>query len=273
MCLGSRPSMAGTPAFMLVHPERLDLTQDAPRLVARKGLMDPLGRRFTPGGRAARSPETGADRAVGAGASGARGPAALCAARDSLARARAAARWAPSRSGGAAVIIRLKDVLVIQPIRAKIHHDPLRRAAGSGRCMTRTRAARSRSSTVIRHAPGRGAGRERGRQVAPGVRRALHGARGRAGHAVRHALAHEHGAHLAQDGRGDPVRAGRPSRLPVRSSVQPGVQRFMRISPGPVDVPRGNLPPRALLTPRGCRTSCRHSAAARRTASPSRPQA
>jgi len=70
--------------------------------------------------------------------------------------------------------------------------------------------------------------RGRGRDVAIGVCGALHGAGGRAGNAIRDALANARSADVAQGGRGAPGRSGGPSRLPVRGRVQPGLQALHR---------------------------------------------
>ncbi len=107
-------------------------------------------------------------------------------------------RRAMPRPGGSRVITRLADILVIQASAPGSRPRPGPQRAGWARCATRRSARRSR---LMHGEPGP---RLDGRLARPGagdvalvVRRPIHGARRRAGDAVRDPLAHAGRAHRA----------------------------------------------------------------------------
>ena len=120
-----------------------------------------------------------------------------------------AAEASALRPGGEAVITRLSDILVIQAIRAWIAREPEGQTGwlgASARPAHRpgdvARPPRSRAA-VVGGVTGAGDG-----DVALGLRRPLHRARGRAGHALRDPLAHAGGTRLAPARRRAGRRAG-----------------------------------------------------------------
>ena len=137
------------------------------------------------------------------------------------------------RPGSEAVITRLADILVIQALRSWIETD---QAAETGWLGALRDRQVGRALSLIHRDPARAwtvdSLRARTSYVPLGLGGTVHGARGRAGDALRHAVAHAAGARHAP-GRGRDGRPARvPPRLPVRSGVQPGVQACRRGRPG-----------------------------------------
>ena len=140
------------------------------------------------------------------------------------------------RPGGEAVITRLGDILVIQAIRSWIETDP---AAQTGWLGALQDPQIGRAISLIHRDPARdvdgGVARARAGDVALRLRRPLHRARRRAGHAVRHALAHAGRGQLPPS-RTAPRSRELASRLGYRSEAAfaRAFKRVIGVPPGAV---------------------------------------
>ena len=160
------------------------------------------------------------------------------------------------RPGGEAVITRLGDILVIQAIRSWIENDPAAQTGGLGALQDRQIG---RAISLIHRDPARSGRWRRSRaswRCHARPSRPLHGARGRAGDAVRDALADARRGRRPPRGRRDGGRAGEAARLPLGSSLRASVQARRRRAAG------------SRQTGRGRTTRVRHGVAGRRAWEP-----
>ena len=133
------------------------------------------------------------------------------------------------RPGGETVITRLADVLVIQAIRSWLSEDP---AAQTGWLGASRDKQIGRAIVAIHRNPGErwtlGVSRQNRRDVALGVCRAIHGARRRAGHALRKPMENAFGRDVAQRKRSSARGPRRQVGLRIGGLVQSSVQTNRR---------------------------------------------